>query len=142
MPHRWPAASVRSVNPAAQGKVYPAVRFVVEPARVAAFAGLFGQADGVPPTFAAAAEFTVLPQVVADPDLAIDFTRVLHGSQDYEHHRPMRVGETLTVTMRIESVKVKGANGFLTLLTQITDASDEPVCTARSSMVERGGPQV
>ena len=141
MPHRRPAASVRSVNPAAQGKVYQPVRFVVEPARVAAFAALFGRADGVPPTFATAAEFTVLPQVVADPDLAIDFTRVLHGSQEYEHHRPMRVGETLTVTMRIESVKVKGANGFLTLLTQITDANDEPVCTAHSSMVERGGPQ-
>ena len=129
------------MNPAAQGKVYPPARFVVEPARVAAFAALFGQPDGVPPTFAAAAEFAVIPQVAADPDLAMDFTRVLHGSQEYEHHRPMRMGETLTVTTQIESVRLKGANGFLTLLTRITDASDEPVCTARSSMVERGGPQ-
>lgn len=128
------------MNPAAQGKVYPSVPFVVDPARVAAFAALFAEPDGVPPTFAAAAEFTVIPQVVADPELALDFTRVLHGSQAYEHHRPMVPGETLTLTTQIESVKVKGANGFLTLLTRITDADGAPVCTARSSMVERAGP--
>ena len=118
--------------------MYPPVAFVVDPARVAAFAGLFGQAGGVPPTFAAVVEFTVIPQVVDDPEVGLHFARVVHGSQEYEHHRPMRVGETLSATVEIESVKLRGANGFLTLVTRISDEDGAPVCTARSSMVERG----
>jgi len=138
LPHRGLAGSVPSMNPEAEGKTYPPVPFVVDAERVAAFARLFGQTQGVPPTFAAVAEFTVFPQVIEDPDLGMDFTRVVHGSQEYEHHRPMRVGEALILTMQIESVNQKGANGFLTLCTRITDDLKSPVCTTRSSMVERG----
>lgn len=129
------------MNPAAQGKVYPALTFVVDPARVAAFAALFGQAGGVPPTFVTSVEFAVIPQVVADPEVGLDFTRVVHGSQRYEHHRPVRAGETLSATVEIESVKIRGATGFLTLLTRVFDADGARVCTARSSMVEREGPE-
>ena len=69
------------MNPAAEGTVYPDVPFAVDPVRVAAFREVFGVSDGVPPTFVTAAEFTVLPQVIGDPALGLDFTRVLHGSQ-------------------------------------------------------------
>ena len=51
----------------------------------------------MPPTFLTAAEFAVLPHVIGDPELALDFRKVVHGSQEYEFHRPLRVGETLTV---------------------------------------------
>jgi N-terminal half of MaoC dehydratase len=80
------------VNPAAEGTVYPAVDFVVDPQRVAAFRDLFGIDDGVPPTFVTAAEFAALPQILSDPVLGIDFTRVVHGSQEYDHRRPLREG--------------------------------------------------
>ena len=41
----------------------------------------------MPPTFLTAAEFTVLPTIVADPRLDVDFTRVVHGSQEYTFAR-------------------------------------------------------
>ena len=126
------------MNPEAEGTVYPAVDVVVDPERVAAFRALFGIDDGVPPTFVTAAEFAALPQVLADPELAVDFARVVHGSQDYEYGRPLHEGETLQVRARIESIRHKGGTGFLTVAIDLVDADGETVCTARSQLFERG----
>jgi acyl dehydratase len=125
------------MNPAAEGTMYPDVPFVVDPERVAAFREVFGLGSGVPPTFVTAAEFTVFPQVIGDPNLALDFTRVVHGSQEYVYERPLREGETLAVRARIESIRQKGATGFLTVVMELRDAEGQLVCTARSQMVER-----
>jgi acyl dehydratase len=125
------------MNPAAEGTVYPDVPFTVDPARVSAFRAVFGMTDGVPPTFTTAAEFTVFPLVIADPTLGLDFTRVLHGSQEYVYERPLREGETLSVRARIDSIRQKGDTGFLTVVMELRDDAGELVCTARSQMVER-----
>jgi hypothetical protein len=125
------------MNPAAEGTVYPEASFVVDPARVAAFRTVFGQTSGVPPTFVTAAEFTVVPQVIGDPNLALDFTRVVHGTQEYVFERALMEGETLILRGRLESVRTKGGTGFLTILTELFDADGSLVCTARSQMIER-----
>ena len=125
------------MNPAAEGTVYPDVTFTVDPGRVAAFRALFGEGEGVPPTFVTAAEFAVFPQVIADPGLGLDFTRVVHGSQEYDYERPLVEGATLTVRARIGSIKTKGGSGFLTVVMELRDAAGQLVCTARSQMMER-----
>jgi acyl dehydratase len=125
------------MDPSAEGKVYPDVAFVVDPVRVAAFRAIFGVQTGMPPTFATSAEFTVLPQVLADPSVDVDFRRVVHGSQEYVFERPLHEGETLSVRARIASVKQKGSTGFMTVETQLFDADGALVCTARSQLVER-----
>ena len=125
------------MNPAAEGTVYPEITFVVDPEQVAAFREVFGQAGGVPPTFVSVAEFLVIPTVVADPILALDFSRVVHGFQEYAFERPLRDGETLTVRTRVESVRIKGATGFVTIETELRDTEGTLVCTARSQMIER-----
>jgi acyl dehydratase len=125
------------VNPAAEGTTYPPVSFTLDPARVAAFRAIFGQTDGLPATFATVLEFAIFPLAIADPRLGLDFSRSVHGSQAYVHHRPMREGETLTATLRVESVKQKGGTGFLMLVTEITDENGDPVCTGHSSLIER-----
>jgi acyl dehydratase len=125
------------MNAAAEGTVYPPVVFVVEPERVARFRALFAIVEGVPPTFATAAEFVALPQVLGDPALALDYGRVVHGSQDYSYARPLREGESLEARARIESIRHKGGTGVLTVAIELVDADGETVCTARSQMVER-----
>ena len=80
------------MDPAVEGTEYPDVRFVVDPVRVAAFRAVFGWEGGVPPTFVTAAEFTVLPQILGDPNLGVDFSRVVHGSQEYRFERSLREG--------------------------------------------------
>jgi N-terminal half of MaoC dehydratase len=132
------AATVRCVNPDAEGTTYPEVTFEVTPQRVQAFADVFGGGPGVPPTLLATAEFTVMPTIIADPRLAMDFTRVVHGSQEYEYIRAPRVGETLIFRARLDSVKVRGRNGFLTIVMDVVDGSGTLVAKCRSTMIERG----
>ncbi len=128
------------MNPAAEGKVYPGVEFRVTPERVAAFRAVFGERrDVVPPTFLSAAEFSVLPTVVADPELGLDFSRVVHADQEYEWRRQIAIGETLIVRMRIAAIRTKGDNGFLTVETLLIGDDEEPAAVGRSTMIERGG---
>jgi hypothetical protein len=125
------------MNTAAAGKVYPDAPFTVDPDRVAAFRAVFDEAGGVPTTFVTAAEFTVIPDVGADPELGLDFSRVLHGSQEYEFRRPLREGETLVIRSKIESIRSLGVNAFLVLVTELVDPGGDVVCTARSTLIER-----
>jgi MaoC dehydratase-like protein len=125
------------MNPAAEGKTYPATTFTVDPQRVSAFRKIFEETEGVPTTFATVAEFAVMPQIVADPELGLDFSRVLHGNQEYEFRRPLREGETLQVRSRIGSIRVLGGNAFLVIVTELVEPGGDVVCTARSTMIER-----
>lgn len=125
------------MNPAAEGKEYDPVAFDVTEGRVRAFHHLFGGPPGVPPTFLTAAEFMVFPHVIGDPELAIDFRKVVHGSQEFEYRRPLRVGETLTVHARIASIRQKGGNGFLVVEMRMCGVDGQTAAVARSTMIER-----
>jgi hypothetical protein len=125
------------MNASAVGKVYPGPSFTVEPDRVAAFRAVFDGSGGVPATFPTAAEFTVIPDVVTDPEVGIDFTRVLHGSQEYEFARPLREGETLAIRSTIDSIRSLGGNAFMVLETELREPDGALVCTARSTLIER-----
>ncbi|HEX7247367.1 MAG TPA: MaoC family dehydratase N-terminal domain-containing protein [Actinomycetota bacterium] len=125
------------MNPQLQGKTYPETAFLVEPERVATFRKLFGQRNGVPPTFLAAAEFAVMPMVIDDPELGLDFPRVLHGAQEYELERPVVEGETLRVRARLESIRVREPTSFLVIAMEVVDEAGEVVAMTRSTMVER-----
>lgn len=128
------------LNPAREGAEYPPVRFEVGDEHVARFARAVGD-DGsaVPPTFVTAPEIQAgLARVVGDPELGLDFSRVVHGEQEYEWSRAVRVGDVLEVISQIESIRTKGGHGFLTLRTEMRDAAGELVVVARSSLVVRG----
>jgi len=128
------------VNPAAEGKSYPEHPFQVSPERVTTFRGVFGETrDVVPPTFLTAAEFTVFPEVVDDPELGVDFARVLHTEQQYEWHRHLRAGETLLARARIAQARKRGGTGFFTIETTLRDERGDVVAVCRASMVERAG---
>jgi hypothetical protein len=125
------------MNAAVAGKVYPDVPFVVDPDRVAQFRAVFDESSGVPVTFVTAAEFTVIPDVVTDPELGLDFARVLHGNQEYEFRRPLEEGESLVIRSRIGSIRELGGNGFLVLVTELVATDGDVVCTARCTLIER-----
>jgi acyl dehydratase len=74
---------------------------------------------------------------VSDPELGLDFSRVVHGDQEYVWHRPVVVGETLEVRPRIAAIRERGSNGFLTIEVTLWGAGGEPVATTRATMIER-----
>ena len=134
----WVTGSFAVVDPAAQGTRYPDVAFQVTPTRVDAFRRVFGQTQGVPPTFATAAEFSVFPLIIGDAALGLDFSRVVHADQSYRYLRPLVEGETLTVRARIDSIRQRGDTGFLSVVMEMLDQDGRIAVEARSTMIERG----
>jgi acyl dehydratase len=128
------------VNTAAEGKVYPEVDFVVDADRARGFASLFGDPGPIPPTLVTAAEFSVIPTIVGDPDLDLDFAKVLHGSQEYEYVRPLEVGERLTARSRLASIRQRASAGFLTIETELLGEDGSVAVIARSMLIEREAP--
>lgn len=127
------------LNASLVGRTYPAVPFPVATRHVAAFsAAVAHPGDGVPPTFATAPELLAgLRNVLADPELGLDLSRVLHGEQAYEWARPIEAGEVLTAEATIEQVRAKGAVELLTLRTDLRDAAGRIVVVGRSTLVVR-----
>jgi hypothetical protein len=129
------------LNRALVGKRYAQTRVVLDAARVRLFSTSIGhEGDGVPPTLVTAPEIAAgLSNVVADRELGLDLSRVLHGEQEYEWSRPLRVGEELTATSTIEDIRGRPALEFLVVRTEMTDATGDPVCVGRSTLIVRGG---
>lgn len=129
------------VNAGLEGKEYPEIRFTVDEALVERFRSAIGDAgQGVSPTFVTVAEFVSFPTIVSDPELALDFSRVVHAEQEYELERPLRLGESLRVRPRIAQARIRGGHSFLTIETVLVDGAGKVVAAARATMLERGRP--
>ena len=123
-----------------EGKTYPAVTSVIEPDRVASFAGAIGAdpADGVPPTYAAVyALGATAPQLFEDPEAAVDFAKLLHADQEFEWDRHPKSGETVTSQGRVVSDISRRGMRFLTFETDTTDEGGSGVCRSRTLFVIR-----
>ena len=104
-----------------------------------AAAAALGHPDVIaPPTFAFVVTMAANDRLVDDPDLGLDFSRVVHGDQKFTYFRPVRAGDRLSVTVSIEAIKSMAGNDFLTSRTDMLTEDGEPVVTAWSMLVVRG----
>jgi N-terminal half of MaoC dehydratase len=136
------SSDIVALNRDREGQVYPPVTVVVDEGSVERFASAVGD-DGsfVPPTWVTVPEISAgLGPALADEGLGVDLSRVLHGEEEYEWRRALRVGETVTAQTRIDSIRGRGDVEFLTLVTSVTGAGGEEVALARSVLIVRGGP--
>ena len=98
-----------------------------------------GYSDVVaPPTFAIVVSMEAGRQAAFDPDLGLDYTRVVHGEQTFEYARPIVAGDELVCTASIHAIREAAGNDILTTRADITTVSGEHVCTTYSVLVARG----
>jgi acyl dehydratase len=93
-----------------------------------------------PPTFAISLSLGAAMTVLDDPDVALDYSRVVHGEQRFVHHRPIRPGDRLVATTTIEAARSVAGNDLLTARVDLATEDGEPVCTSTSMLVARGMP--
>src|SRR4051812_29668651 len=145
-----------ALDPGLVGRSYPpSAVYEVGRAKIAEFAGAIGDPDPVyrdadaaraaghpdviaPPTFAIVVSLEAATSVLDDPDVALDYSRVVHGEQRFTHHRPIRAGDRLVATATIDAVKTIAGNDMLTTRVDLMSEGGEPVCTTRSMLVARG----
>jgi acyl dehydratase len=91
-----------------------------------------------PPTFAVVLSMASARVVNDDPGLGLDYSMVVHGEQSFAHSRPLHAGDMVVATTTIESIKAVGALSMMVTSTALSTTDGEHVCTARSTLVERG----
>jgi acyl dehydratase len=91
-----------------------------------------------PPTFAIVLSFRMGGAIVADPELGLDYSLVVHGEQRFVHTRPIRAGDVLVGTPRITAIRDAGRNELITWEADLRTVEGEPVCIAPNTLVSRG----
>jgi acyl dehydratase len=91
-----------------------------------------------PPTFPILLTAAGTRLMIDDPDLGLDFSRVVHGDQRFSYTRPVYAGDLLTTTTTIEEITSRGGHAFLTTRSEVTAEGGEPVVTTWSKLVVRG----
>jgi acyl dehydratase len=104
-----------------------------------AAARAIGYADVVaPPTFPVVITMEASRQIIADPALGLDYSRVVHGDQKFAYARPVVAGDALVCVNSVDEIISRGGHDFLTTRTEVTTEDGEPVLTVWSKLVQRG----
>ncbi|MER0422785.1 MaoC family dehydratase N-terminal domain-containing protein [Streptomyces microflavus] len=90
-----------------------------------------------PPTFVFSITYRAAGEVVQDPQLGLDYSRVVHGDQKFSYVRPVRAGDRLTVTSTIEAIKSLAGNDIVDIRGDVHDEAGELVVTALTKLVAR-----
>ena len=146
-----------AVNASFAGHTYPATApYAVGREKIREFAEAVGATDRAhfdadearargyrdviaPPTFAVLVAQKCDAQLIRDPESGIDFSRVVHGEQKFAHHRPVTAGDELVGVLHVDAVREAGGHAMVTTRTELATVDGEPVCTATSTIVVRGG---
>jgi acyl dehydratase len=91
-----------------------------------------------PPTFPIIITMRAAAQIVADPDLGLDYSKVVHGEQSFRYSRPVQAGDVLQVSVSVEGIRAAAGNDLLTTRAEVTTVDGEHVVTALSTIVARG----
>ncbi|HYK70701.1 MAG TPA: MaoC family dehydratase N-terminal domain-containing protein [Streptosporangiaceae bacterium] len=145
-----------AINRDYAGRVFPASEpYEVSRVKIAEFADAIGDANPVyrdsaaaraaghadviaPPTFAIVISMAASGTAMADPDLGLNYAMVVHGEQRFSYLRPLTAGDVVTAQPTITEIRDAGRNVMLTTSTEIRTVTGELVCTAVSTLVERG----
>jgi acyl dehydratase len=146
-----------AVNARFIGRTYPPTQpYAVGREKIREFAEAVGAVDVVhidpaaarargyrdviaPPTFAVVIAQKCDRQFITDPEAGVDYSRLVHGEQRFVHHRPITAGDEIVGVLTVDSVKSAGGSSMVTTRSELSTIEGEPVCTATSTAVIRGG---
>jgi acyl dehydratase len=144
------------IDPSYAGRVYPPSRpYRVSREKIREFADAIGDATPAyhdeaaaralgyadvvaPPTFAIVLTMPASYRVTDDPELGLDYSKVVHGAQEFVHRRPLVAGDEVTVTVAVESIRAVAGNDMVTVSADVATLDGELVTTAKTMLVARG----
>lgn len=91
-----------------------------------------------PPTFTNVVAYKALDQLIEDPQLGLDYSRVVHGDQRFTYARPVRAGDVLRVTVTVENIRSAAGNDLISTRSDVATVDGEHVCSSFCTLVARG----
>jgi len=143
------------VNPDAVGRQYgPSERYEVTRVKIREFADAVdarsfahqdvaaARAEGyqdlvAPTTFAVVIAQRAEFHVVVDPEVGVDFTKVVHADERFTHHRPIVAGDVISTTIHIDKIAQRAGISMVTTRAELADADGNPVASVLSTLAVR-----
>jgi acyl dehydratase len=117
---------------AAVGETNP-LHFDVEVAREAGYADVVA-----PPMFCVVYCGVAIGAVMFDPEVGIDFPRLLHQGQEFTWGPLVVAGDEVATTMKVKDISARGTMGFYVFESVTTNQDGDTVCVGTWSNVVRG----
>jgi acyl dehydratase len=143
-----------AVNTDIVGKSYPPSVYAVGREKVREFARAVGETNELyldvdaareaghddvvaPPMFAVVYAMPAVAAGMFDPEVGIDFARLVHAGQDFEWGPLVVAGDEITTTVSVKDVSERGGNGFFVFESVSCNQRGETVCTGAWSNIVR-----
>lgn len=91
-----------------------------------------------PPTYGVRLSMAAAEAVVMDPELGLDYSRVVHGDQRFEYSRPITAGDEIIARITIDAIRSVAGNDMITTKAELSTTGGEHVVTSFSLLVARG----
>ena len=89
-------------------------------------------ADVAPPSYAAAALFTVAPSFLWDPEAGSHSRILIHADQRFVMHRPWTIGEAVTIDATVDKIRMRGDVAWVTFSATAARKDGSPVLDSTS----------
>jgi acyl dehydratase len=145
-----------TVNTDVIGKTYPATRYAVGREKVREYALAVGETNPLyldveaaraagyddvvaPPMFAVVFGLPAVAPGMFDPEVGIDFARLVHGGQEFTWGPLVVAGDEIETVTTLSDITERAGNGFYVFETRSTNQRGETVCVGRWTNIVRGG---
>jgi acyl dehydratase len=91
-----------------------------------------------PPMFCVVYCGAALGPVMFDPEVGIDFARLLHSAQEFRWGPLVIAGDEIATTMTVKDISARGEMGFYTFESVSTNQDGAIVCVGTWSNIVRG----
>jgi acyl dehydratase len=138
----------------AVGKTYAPVTYAVGREKVREFASAVGEENPLhhdpeaaraagysdvvaPPMFAVVFGGRAMAPALFDPEVGIDFARMVHGGQEFVWAQPVVAGDEIDTEVEVKDVAERGGLEFFVFESRSTNQDGETVCTGTWTNIVR-----
>ena len=144
-----------AISTDAVGKTYAPATYAVGREKIREYALAVGEANPLhldvaharrkgyrdlvaPPMFCVVYCGAALGPVMFDPEVGIDFARLLHSAQEFRWGPLVIAGDEIATTMTVKDISARGEMGFYTFESVSTNQDGATVCVGTWSNIVRG----
>ncbi len=144
-----------SVSASAIGKTYEPVSYAVGREKIREYAAAVGETNPLhhdvqaaqaagyadviaPPMFAVVYASRALIPALFDPEVGLNFARMVHGGQDFRWGPVVVAGDEIDTTASVKDISVRGGMEFFVFESVSENQRGEVVCTGTWTNIVRG----
>jgi acyl dehydratase len=137
------------------GKTYAPIAYAVGREKVREYAHAVGETNALhldvdaaraaghrdvvaPPMFAVVYSSPAVIPAFFDPEVGMDFARMVHGGQEFTWGPLVVAGDEITTEVEVADIKDRGGVGFFVFESRSDNQDGERVCTGRWTCIVRG----